>query len=60
LLVERVEADALGGFRLILQRGFVLEAFPANSLRGEYSERWRLFQCSTEGRHFVVTGYGVE
>ncbi len=30
LKVERVEADSVGGFKLFLQRGFVLEAFPAN------------------------------
>jgi hypothetical protein len=59
LRAQRVEADAVGGFKLLLQRGFVLEAFPADSLRGEYSERWRLFRPSEEG-HFVVTGYGVE
>jgi hypothetical protein len=59
LRAERVEADCVGGFKLFFQRGFVLEAFPANSLRGEYSERWRLFRPSEEG-HFVVTGYGVQ
>lgn len=58
LKVQRVEADPIGGFKLLLRRGFVLEAIPANSLRGEYSERWRLFRPSEEG-HFVVTGHGV-
>jgi hypothetical protein len=60
LSVEQVKADSVGGFRLFLHRGFVLEAFPSHSLRGEYSEYWRLFRPSTEARHFVVTGYGVE
>lgn len=59
LKVGRLEADSVGGFRLLLERGFVLEVFPANSLEGEYSERWRLFQPS-QGSHFVITGYGVE
>jgi hypothetical protein len=60
LKVERVESDNVGGFRLFLENGVVLEVFPATSLRGEYSEHWRLLQPSTETRHFVVTGYGVE
>ncbi len=59
LKVEKVEADYVGGFKLFLQHGFVLEAFPANSLQGEYSERWRLFRPSDES-HFVVCGYGIE
>lgn len=29
LVVERTEADAVGGFRLSLSGGFVLAAFPA-------------------------------
>jgi hypothetical protein len=67
LVVQRVEADSIGSFRLFLHRGFVLESLPANSLRGEYSERWRLIHTPqgapsfSEGTdHFVVTGYGVE
>ncbi len=60
LKVERVEADYVGGFKLFFQQGFVMEAFPANSLQGEYSERWRLLRPSEEERHFVVCGYGTE
>jgi len=59
LKVERVEADRIGGFKVSLQRDFLLEAFPSHSLRGEYSEHWRFFQPSKEG-HFVITGHGVE
>jgi hypothetical protein len=60
LIVERVEADAVGGFKLFLHHGFILEAFPADSLQGEYSEHWRLLQPSEKKKHFVITGYGVE
>jgi hypothetical protein len=60
LQVDRVETDSVGGFRLLLQLGFVLEAFPAHSRRGEYSEYWRFFRPSIEASHFVVTGHGVE
>ena len=60
LKVERVDADRLGGFRIFLEGGFVLEAFPSDSLQGEYSEHWRLLRPSAAGGHFVVTGYGVE
>jgi hypothetical protein len=59
LKVKRVESDHIGGFRLLLEHGFVLEVFPANSLRGEHSEHWRFFRPSSEG-HFVLTGHGVE
>ena len=59
LRVEQVETDSLGGFRLRLTHGDVLEAVPVDSCRGEYSERWRLFRPGSEG-HFVVTGYGIE
>jgi len=59
LKVERVESDHTGGFELFLEHDFVLEVFPANSLRGEYSEHWRLFRPTKEG-HFVVAGHGVE
>jgi hypothetical protein len=60
LRVERVKADSVGGFALLLQLGFILEAFPAHSRQGEYSEYWRLFQPLTGTGHFVVTGHGVE
>ncbi len=59
LTVESVTADRLGGFRLELSQGYMLEVFPTDSLRGEYSEHWRLFRPSCEN-HFVVTGHGVE
>ena len=59
LRVERVEGDWVGGFKLLLERGFVLEAFPADSVRGVYSEYWRLFRPG-EKSHFVVTAHGVE
>lgn len=60
LKIQRLEVDPVGGFKLFLQGDFILEAFPANSLQGEYSERWRLFCPSEKRRHFVVCGYGVE
>jgi hypothetical protein len=60
LKAERAEADRVGGFRLLLQSDYVLEVFPASSLRGEYSEHWRLFQPSNDASHFVVTGHGVQ
>jgi len=58
--VERIETDSVGGFKLFMEHNVVLEVFPAHSLRGEYSEHWRLFRPSEEGRHFAVTGHGVE
>lgn len=60
LKVERVEVDHVGGFKLWLERGFVVEAMPLDTLEGEYSERWRLFVPAEDDQHFVVTGYGIE
>ena len=60
LTVERVEADSVGGFQLFLTEGFVLEAFPSDSLKGEYSEHWRIFRPAQDNSHFVMTGHGVE
>jgi len=57
LTVELVAADPLGGFRLTLSEGFALEVFPDNSLT---SEHWRLLTRLKDGRHFVVTGEGIE
>lgn len=58
--VVEAEVDEIGGFRLHLSGGVVLEAFPDDPLP---SEHWRLLQPGppyTEERHFVVTGQGIE
>ncbi len=57
LVVEGCAADDLGGFRLTLSEGFVLEVFPDDSMDGEH---WRLFKPATEEPHFVVTGAGLD
>ena len=57
--VVRVEADSVGSCRLFLEDDFLIEAFPANFLQGEYSERWRLFRPSEEGDPFGCHGLGV-
>jgi len=56
-VVESVEADDVGGFRMDLGAGMVLEAFPNHSDDAEF---WRLFQPWNDNRHFVVTGDGIE
>ena len=60
LCVMAVTGDDYGGFRLELEGGVVLEVFPCDSDRGEYSEYWRLLGHRSDGYHFVITGYGVE
>ena len=58
--VAGVTADALGGFRLSLARGFTFEAFPAHShAEHEVREFWRLLPAG-EGPHFVVESAGVD
>lgn len=60
LKVVHVAGDQYGGCRIELEDGLVLELFPCDSDRGEYSEHWRLLDDRGDGSHFVVTGYGVE
>ena len=60
LVVDSVEANHVGGFKLFLSKGFVLEVFPAHSLRGETCDYWRLIRPSEGASHFVVTGHGIE
>jgi hypothetical protein len=60
LVVEGVWADATGSIRLTLSHGYALEVFPSDSLQGEYSEHWRLFQPSLNQPHYVLTGAGHE
>jgi len=57
-IVESVHADALGGFLMRMRGGATLEAFPAHSMHGNYSEYWRLLRPGA--RHFVVSGSGIE
>ena len=52
--------DIYGGFQISLEQHVVLQAFPCDSDRGEYSEHWRLFGHRSDGSHFVITGYGIE
>jgi hypothetical protein len=57
LVVEGCSADDVGGFRLTLTGGFVLEVWPDDSLD---DERWRLFPSCSDAPHFVVTGCGID
>jgi len=56
-VVERVEASAAGGLRILLSDGLFLDVFPDDSLK---HERWRLFRPEVDEPHFVVTAGGVE
>ena len=60
LHVASATGDIYGGFRIRLQQDVVLEAFPCDCDRGEYSEHWRLLGHRPDGSHFVVSGCGVE
>jgi len=52
--------DDYGGCRIELEGRLLLELFPCDSDRGEYSEHWRLLGHRSDGSHFVVTGYGIQ
>jgi hypothetical protein len=51
LVVERVDADEVGGFSISMTGGYALVVFPA----GTRNEHWRLLP-PTKGEHFVVEG----
>ncbi len=56
-VVWLASADDLGGVRLELTSGHVLEVWPDDSLPDEY---WRLFEPWRDTPHFVVTGNGID
>ncbi|MDC7722793.1 hypothetical protein [Priestia megaterium] len=58
--VERVEPDEVGGLKIFLSQGYLLEVFPDTSEDDEYSEFWRFFNRRENSPHFVVTGNGTE
>lgn len=56
-VVNGVSADALGGIRLSLTNGHVLEVWPDDSVPREC---WRLFEPYRDKPHFVVGGEHFE
>ncbi|MGF7071662.1 hypothetical protein [Priestia megaterium] len=58
--VERVEPEEIGGLKIFLSQGYLLEVFPDTSEDDEYSEFWRFFNRRENSPHFVVTGNGIE
>lgn len=59
-IVERVGSDEVGGLKIFLSQGYLVEGFPDTSEDDEYSEFWRLFNRKEDSPHFVVTGNGIE
>lgn len=60
LKVLRSRADGLGGFKLLMGRGWELEVFPADSARADDPEWWRMFVPGGDLDHLVVSALGVE
>ncbi|WP_433926118.1 hypothetical protein AB3662_24650 [Sorangium cellulosum] len=50
-VVEYVDADEFGGFRLLLSASYSLVVFPATSFPVEH---WRYFRYGCDDSHFVV------
>ena len=59
-IVERVDSDEVGGLKIFLSQGYLLEVFPDTSEDDEYSEFSRLFKQKEDSSHFVVTGNGTK
>ncbi|MED1205954.1 hypothetical protein [Heyndrickxia acidicola] len=60
LIVQQVEPDMFGGFKLILSNGYMLEIFPDSSEEDEQSEHWRFFNRKGNVPHLVVSGKGID
>jgi len=58
LCVVSAVGDAYGGFRIELERRFLLEAFPSASLQKDENEHWRFTGHRPDHSHFVITGSG--
>jgi hypothetical protein len=56
-LVKKIAVDDSGGFRLFLERSYVIEVFPICS---QEIECWRLFQPGKSEDHFGVSGVGTQ
>ncbi|MBI3176237.1 MAG: hypothetical protein HYZ25_21135 [Chloroflexi bacterium] len=52
LVVENIESDDFGGAVIYLSGDYRIRMFPASSK----GEQWRLFQPTTDEKHFVVEG----
>jgi len=52
LVVQQVEADDYGGFKIHLSGGYRLEVFPD----GIHGEDWRLFEPGNDATHFIIEG----
>jgi hypothetical protein len=57
--VVDVSGDAYGAFRVMIEGGFVLEAFPCDSEWIEYSEHWRLLGHRPDRSQFIVSADGI-
>jgi hypothetical protein len=56
LVVEKVDADNVGGATIFLSGGYRILLFPSSSK----GEDWRLFQGGSNEKHFVVSGSRFE
>jgi hypothetical protein len=60
-VVDAVNADNYGGFKIKFTNGICLTAFSALSTRNEYNELWRLMDNSDDDKpHFVVNATGID
>lgn len=57
LMVSAVDTDPFGGLVVSLSEGYQLQVFPSHHHGDEY---WRLFTAEVGGKHFVVTGRGID
>ena len=60
IIVESIDSDEVGGLKVFLSEGFVLEVFPDSTQDDEYSEFWRFFNRKNTSPHFVVTINGID
>jgi len=60
-IVELVEADNLGGFKLAFNDNIELTVFPTMSSKNIYGRYWRLLDnTANDSKHFVVSSHGID
>ncbi len=61
LLVEKIEADEIGGLTLYFSGDYQLQVIPLNTSKTGYNEYWRLLNNVKEkSKDFVISVNGVE
>jgi hypothetical protein len=57
IYVKSIEADDIGGFKIVFTGDYLVDVFPDNSIETEF---WRFFSKLDSEKHFVVSTRGID